>query len=93
MPAIYNMRYGWRSDAVCIDRSGPYGNPYHIGLDGTRDEVCDRFEVYAKARLAREPHWLDKLRGRDLQCHCRDPRYPRSSKRCHGETLLRLSNQ
>lgn len=89
---IFNLKYGWQSDAVLVDRSSPWGNPFQIGRDGNRDEVCDLFETYAVDRLAREPEWLDKLRGRDLVCRCRDDRYPRGSKRCHAETLLRLAN-
>lgn len=72
--------------AVRIDRSTPWGNPYRIGIDGNRDEVCDRFEAYATKRSEEDPEWLKPLKGRLLECHC-------APKRCHGETLWRLANE
>jgi hypothetical protein len=67
----------------------PYHNPYHIGVDGTRDEVVDKFAVYwyapeqAKLRaLARK-----ELPFRILGCWCRVPR-----ERCHGEIIAGYVN-
>jgi hypothetical protein len=67
---------------VRIDRSTEYGNPFILGDDGTRDEVCD---AYAKYYLPHKPSIkakLANLRGKVLVCHC----YP---ERCHGEALLK----
>jgi len=30
--------------AVYCGRGSPYGNPFVIGRDGDRDQVCERFE-------------------------------------------------
>lgn len=70
--------------AVFVDRRGPFGNPFKIGRDGDRDEVCDKFEKWIGTQseiLAR----VDELRGKVLVCHC----YP---ERCHGMTLARMAN-
>ena len=71
---------------VLIDRSTRWGNPFHLDVDGTRDEVCDSFEYYAQWRLLVQPTWLMFLRGKNLYCTC-------APKRCHGDTLLKLANK
>lgn len=63
-------------DAVYIGRGSKWGNPFRIGVDGTRDQVCDRFAKEVLPKLDLEP-----LRGKDLVCFC----YP---KRCHGDSIL-----
>jgi len=72
---------------VYIGRPGPFGNPYVIGMDGTRDEVIEKFEVYVRnneelmAKIRRE------LPGKVLGCWCGP------GKRCHGEVLLRIAEE
>ena len=82
---IVNMGRGHRVNRlVPIDRSSPWGNPFKIGRDGTREAVlCDH------------EHWLRhewplvmeiwRLRDRVLGCWC-DP-LP-----CHGWLLYYLAN-
>ena len=63
-----------------IDRRSPWGNPFVIGVDGTRIAVCDLYAAYLESRpdqLAK----LGTLRGRVLGCWC----YP---ERCHGNELI-----
>jgi hypothetical protein len=86
MPAVYNKyRSGIPEGAVYIGRGSPWGNPFVIGADGTRDEVCDKyaesvlFNPDKVARIKRE------LRGKDLVCFCKP-------KRCHGDLLLEIAN-
>ncbi len=67
-------------DAVYVGRGSPYGNPFVVGRDGTRDEVCDRFEREVLPNLD-----VSALRGRDLVCFC-------SPLRCHGDAILRKAN-
>jgi hypothetical protein len=64
------------ADAIYIGRGSPWGNPFVIGRDGDRDDVCDRFEKEVLPTLDIEP-----LRGHDLVCFC----HP---KRCHGRAIL-----
>jgi hypothetical protein len=67
-----------------IDRTTIWGNPWHVGADGTRDYVCDRYEAW----IVTQPLLMAKLhnlRGLHLMCHC-------APKRCHGLTLRRLAN-
>lgn len=74
-----------RSGAVRVDRQSRWGNPFVMGVDGDRDQVCDLFAKYAVWRLSIQPDWLDDLRGKDLACHC-------APLRCHGDFLLELIN-
>lgn len=72
--------------AVRIDRSSKYGNPFILGPDGDRDEVCDWFEnnYLPLKRSIKED--LPKLKGKVLICHC----YP---QRCHGDCLAKNANK
>lgn len=73
--------------AIRIDRSTRYGNPFVMGEDGTRDAVCDAFEIHY---LPHKPSINSRIKsgdlcGRVLVCHC----YP---ERCHGDCLASLAN-
>ena len=86
-PRIVNINKPSSLDnLIIVDRGSKWGNPFVMGPDGTRDDVCDLFEKYAEWRLTIQPNWLKDLRGKDLGCHC-------APKRCHAETLLRLANE
>lgn len=74
-----------------IDRRSPVGNPFFIGKDGDRDEVCDKYETYAHATKSPAFNsFIDSLvkvveiyRELRLFCWC----VPR---RCHAETVKKL---
>jgi len=83
---------------VLIDRTTPYGNPFIIGKDGTREEVCEKYEDwliqwlrYGKEIVIRgySNKWvcqhLDNLRGNILGCWCKP-------KQCHGDILAKLAD-
>jgi len=69
---------------VLIDRRTKWGNPFILGKDGDRDEVCDKYEEYIRHG---EGNWLldhlDELKDKVLGCWC-------APKRCHGDTLIKL---
>jgi hypothetical protein len=67
--------------SVYIGRSTKYGNPYKIGKDGDRDEVCELFERNVLPTLD-----VSELRGKNLICHC-------APKRCHGDSILVKANK
>jgi hypothetical protein len=70
---------------VYIGRGSKWGNPYKIGVDGTRSEVIEKYRNYIldNQELLND---LPELKGKTLGCWC----YP---KRCHGEVLLELIEQ
>jgi len=73
--------------AVRIDRGTRYGNPFIMGEDGDRDEVCDAFEDNYIPFKRSITDRIDRgdLTGKVLVCHC----YP---ERCHGNHLAESAN-
>ena len=63
-----------------IGRSTRWANPYLLGEDGDRDEVCAWYAEYFARKRSLHRH-LRELRGKVLGCVC----HP---ERCHGETLI-----
>lgn len=72
---------------VYIGRPSKYGNPFSIGVDGTRSEVIRKYERWInlpeqselRADIKRE------LAGKILGCWCKP-------LACHGDVILRIIN-
>ena len=74
---------------VYVGRPSPFGNPYVIGKDGTREEVIAAYSVYFHKRLDFDPEWKAKvgaLKGRVLGCHCKP-------SACHGDVIAEWVDQ
>lgn len=67
---------------VYIGRGSKWGNPFHIGEDGTRAEVIEKYKDYIRRRSDLLDA-LDELRGHRLGCFCKP-------KACHGDVLIGL---
>lgn len=70
--------------AVRVDRGTRYGNPFVLGEDGDRDEVCDAYGVHYLPHKPSIAERASELVGKVLVCHC----YP---ERCHAEHLVKLA--
>jgi len=69
---------------VYIGRGSKWGNPYSIGVDGTREEVIEMYRQY----IVTQSHLMEslhELKGKTLGCFC----YPRA---CHGDVLIELAS-
>jgi ParB-like chromosome segregation protein Spo0J len=66
---------------VRIDRGSKFGNPFVLGEDGDRDQVCDSYRDHYMTHKPSIITRLPSLKGKVLICHC----YP---KRCHGDSLI-----
>lgn len=66
--------------AVYVGRGSPWGNPFHIGPDGGRAEVIEKFRIEVLPNLD-----VSQLRGKDLVCFC-------APKSCHADLLLEKAN-
>lgn len=68
---------------VYIGRPGPWGNPFSIGTDGTREEVVEKYAEW----LLSQPDLVEKARrelnGKVLGCWC-------APKLCHGDILVQI---
>ena len=65
-------------------RGSKWGNPYKIGIDGTREEVIQKHKLW----LLKQPallSCLDELKGKILGCWC-------APQACHGDLLALLAN-
>lgn len=84
---------------VYVGRPTRWGNPYRVGdkykniFDGDGqplpldiNAVLGGYEMWVKAQIALEPHFLEPLRGKDLACFCR------LDSPCHADILLKLAN-
>lgn len=70
---------------VYIGRPSKWGNPYHIGKDGNRMEVVDKYREYIRnnKKLLGD---IKELNGKTLGCFC-------APKPCHGDVLIELLNE
>ncbi len=84
--SIINLRYE-QADVYC-GRGSAYGNPYKIGVDGTRDDVCDKFELYFLKRLQDSKYraMVMSLKGKRLGCYCKP-------LRCHLDTIKKYLDE
>jgi len=69
-----------------IDRGTDWGNPFIMDVDGTRDQVCDWYEIHYLPYKKSLRNRINTLKGKILGCHC----YP---NRCHGETLKNIADE
>ena len=87
MPKVYNIHSGEvPTNAVPIMRPSVFGNPFVIGKDGDRDQVCEKYELWLEERPKLKKAIKMVLKGKDLVCCCKPAR-------CHGDTLLRIANE
>lgn len=87
MPKVYNKKTDiYPADAVYIGRPGRFGNPFRIGLDGTREECIKLFEDFVKNNIALRADIKMNLRGKDLVCFC-------APLSCHGDVILKIANE
>lgn len=81
-------------DGIYIGRGTPLGNPYHIGKDGNRDEVIEKYRQYLNKKIYdKDPAILKSLQEikqyeRDfyvvtLLCHCKP-------LACHGDIIKEI---
>ncbi len=78
---IDNGRYPKKDSIFC--------NPFKLGKDGTREEVLQRYKLYIKDKLKKNPELIKELlslKGKTLGCWCK----PES---CHGDILVELIEQ
>jgi hypothetical protein len=64
---------------------GMWGNPFHVGKDGTREEVIEKYERWL---LRERPDLValipKEVKGKRLGCTCKP-------NPCHGDVLARLA--
>lgn len=83
MSNIINLRRDSCKQAVYVGRGTPFGNPFVVGRDGSREQVVGKYLVWLLAQLSRNPVLRERvrgLRGKQLACWC-------APALCHAEIL------
>ncbi len=74
---------------IYIGRGGPWGNPFPVGQDGTREEVIAKYRMWItsddRVAVALRAN-LHLLRGKVLGCFC-------APRPCHGDVLAELADE
>ena len=81
-----NIRLG-EYDEYC-GRGSIFGNPYEIGVDGTREEVIERYKKKWFPMLLKDKRAVRILRsfkGKRLGCFCKDPN---KEVPCHVDVIV-----
>ena len=87
MPRVLNKYHGDITEqSVYIGRPSPWGNPFVIGKDGTREQVVEKFAEWILNKPELVLRAKEELRGKDLVCYC-------APKMCHGDILLLIANE
>jgi len=66
-----------------------WGNPFAVGIDGTRQEVIDKFRDWVQSEDPRAQwmRWnIHRLKGKTLVCFCKP-------SPCHGDILAKLADK
>lgn len=69
---------------VYIGRGSKWGNPFKIGVHGSREEVVGKYRDYL-FKCEELLMDIEELRGKNLVCYC-------SPRLCHGDILAELAN-
>lgn len=88
MPKVLNRKIsGVPLAAVYVCRPSMWGNPWKIGIDGTREEVIEKHRSWlVNGSCTINGVSVKELRGKDLVCWC-------APLPCHADTLLQFANE
>lgn len=82
MTEIINIKTYQNKDYIPCCRGTLFGNPFEIGLDGTREQVIEKYRVHFN-NLIKDERFLTeifKLKDKKLGCYC-------SPEKCHVEII------
>jgi hypothetical protein len=73
-----------KSKVTPIDRRSIFGNMFHIGEDGTREEVIESYKNWFNTMIKTCPQFrrnIQTLKGKTLGCWC-------TPLPCHGDVII-----
>lgn len=74
---------------VYIGRPSIFGNPFLIGMDGTREQVIEQYRIFIESMVRNNRdlrNQVKNLHGKTLGCWC-------APLPCHGDVLLELAER
>ncbi len=81
----YDVYIGRQGYGKLAHRDGYFGNPYKIGVDGTREEVLSKYKDYFVNRTRTDREFYESimdLKGKRLGCFCKP-------EACHGDIIAK----
>jgi len=90
-----NNIYIGRANVVFINKmrfpkkASIFSNPFKIGKDGTREEVCQKYKSFILQKITKDEtlkNELLQLKGKNLGCWC----FP---EMCHGNIICELIDE
>ena len=85
-PRVYSKRdKRVPEQAVYVGRPTKFGNPFEIGVDGTRSEVIRKYKAWLRTQPELIAAIRKELAGKDLVCWC-------APKACHADVILQVAN-
>jgi len=83
---VANIKHS-RYDVYCgragRGQDGYFGNPFHVDIDGTREECIEKYRQYFHRRMLIDTEFarrIHELKDKTLGCFCRP-------KVCHAEVI------
>lgn len=70
---------------VFVGRPSKYGNPFVIGVDGSRSQVIRKYRDWFFSNHALMKEARQELEGKNLVCYC-------APEDCHADILLEFVN-
>lgn len=85
--AVLNRRLvGVPAGSVYVGRPTLYGNPFYPGIDGSLQDVLNKYEKYVMSNPKLVSHIKSHLKGKDLVCWC-------APNPCHADILHKIANE
>lgn len=87
MPVLNKHKDRIPPDAIYIGRGSKWGNPFVMGRDGNREQVCDQYRQYLWNQVQSGEislFALASLHDKPLVCFC-------APLQCHGHTLMKAA--
>lgn len=81
---VVNTRY--EECDVYVGRPSMLGNPFHIGKDGSREEVIVKYEEYVRSRPDLIAYIKEYCRGKRIGCFC-------APQSCHGDVIAKIADE
>lgn len=75
------------ANTVYVGRPSKWGNPYPLYAEYDRQLVIDLYRGWLEAKLEKDSHFLDELKGKDLACWCP------LDKPCHADIILKILDE
>lgn len=85
---LVNLHTTKEGDYIFIGRPSKWGNPFIKGRDGTRQQVCDKYDNWFRDQIRTNSTFrkeIEELKGKVLACYC-------VPQRCHGQTIINYLN-